>query len=205
MEQELSSGTDNERWQKPERPVFITFDQLQQICPTVSRNADVFIQYLNDTLARFDITTKPRIAAFIANAAHESGAFHYVREIASGKAYEGRTDLGNAIEGDGVKYKGRGLIQITGRANYKACGEALGIDLIANPLLLETPQYACLSAGWFWDKHNLNQWADKPREWRGEVHGKPVTNIQMCRYHINGGFNGMEQAEQYYQRALDVL
>ncbi len=87
---------------------------------------------------------------FIAQIAHESGELTYVQEIASGKAYEGRKDLGNTQPGDGIRYKGRGLIQLTGRANYEKYGQLMGLDLINNPELLEEPEFAALSAAYFW-------------------------------------------------------
>lgn len=104
------------------------------------------------------------MAAFIAQIGHESGQLVYVREIwgptPAQTKYEGRADLGNTVPGDGLKCRGRGLIQITGRANYAACGEALGLDLINHPELLEQPQYACMSAAWFWATKGLNTLAD---------------------------------------------
>lgn len=104
------------------------------------------------------------MAAFIAQVGHESGQLKYVKEIwgptAAQARYEGRKDLGNTVAGDGSKYRGRGLIQITGRANYMACGEGLGLDLLALPELLEIPQHACMSAAWFWATRGLNTLAD---------------------------------------------
>ena len=93
---------------------------------------------------------------FIAQIGHESGQLKYSEEIASGKAYEGRKDLGNTQQGDGVKFKGRGLIQITGRFNYIQLSKDLGEDFIKNPELLSTPKYAVQSACWFWNKNKLN-------------------------------------------------
>src|SRR5690349_5242803 len=111
-------------------------------------------------MQEFGISTPQQRAAFLAQIAHESGSLRYTRELADGLMYEGRGDLGNTQPGDGPKYKGRGLLQITGRANYAACGAALGLDLIAHPELLETPSGACRSAAWFWQKHGLNRFAD---------------------------------------------
>ena len=87
--------------------------------------ASQWLAPINKAMAKYEINTELRMAHFLAQIGHESGGLVYVRELASGKAYEGRKDLGNTQLGDGIKYKGRGLIQITGRANYKACGDAL--------------------------------------------------------------------------------
>ena len=106
--------------------------------------------------------------------------------------YEGRADLGNTQPGDGSKFRGRGLIQITGRSNYKTCGEALGLDLITQPELLEKPQHACMSAVWFWATRGLNTLADE---------GK----FDTITSRINGGLNGLADRQALYARALKVL
>lgn len=171
----------------------ITPEILTTICNVSSSTRfSKFIKPLNETMDRYSINSKLRAAAFLAQVAHESGNFLFVRELASGKAYEGRKDLGNTEPGDGVKYKGRGLIQITGKANYSACGDALNIDLISTPGKLEEPLYACLSAGWFWDTHSLNELADDEKF-------KTITR------RINGGLNGYDDRLMKYNRALKVL
>ncbi|NWB62356.1 glycoside hydrolase family 19 protein, partial [Pseudomonas sp. F1002] len=128
----------------------ITEQQLLQILPNAGRQAGVFVPVLNTAMAKYGIVTRLRIAAFIAQVGHESGQFRWLKELwgptAQQASYEGRTDLGNTVNGDGFKYRGRGLIQITGRANYAACGDALSLDLINKPELLEQPQYAAMSA-----------------------------------------------------------
>ena len=115
----------------------ITAQQLLQILPNAGIKAGVFVPVLNTAMGRFQIVGSRRVAAFIAQIGHESGQLVYVREIwgptPTQAKYEGRKDLGNTVPGDGFKYRGRGLIQITGRANYAACGEALGLDLINQP------------------------------------------------------------------------
>lgn len=173
----------------------ITIKDLKAIMPYASdANLQKFHAPLIQAMGKYVITTPKRAAAFIAQLAHESGSFQYVKELASGDAYDTRTDLGNTPEkdGDGRKYKGRGLIQITGTANYKAVGDALGIDFLANPELLETAQYATLSAAWFWKKHGLNELADA-----GDF--KKITKI------INGGYNGLADREAFYKKALEVI
>ena len=174
----------------------ITSQQLLQILPNAGRQAGVFVPVLNTAMSKYGIVTIARIAAFIAQVGHESGQLRYVREIwgptAQQAGYEGRADLGNTVKGDGSKYRGRGLIQITGRANYAACGEALGLGLINQPELLEQPQHAAMSAAWFWSTKGLNTLAD-----RGEL-------VKITR-RINGGTNGMADRQALYAEALKVL
>jgi putative chitinase len=149
--------------------------------------------FINWAMQQYDIhTTKERVAMFLAQIGHESGRLRHVLEIASGEAYEGRKDLGNTEPGDGVRFKGRGLIQVTGRANYKQVGEALGLPLLEHPELLEIPRHAAHSAAWWWDSRNLNRFAD-------------VGDIRGCTRIINGGFNGLEDRILLYKRALGVL
>ena len=174
----------------------ITEQQLLQILPNAGRQAGVFVSALNTAMNRYGIVGTPRVAAFIAQVGHESGQLQWVREIwgptAQQAGYEGRADLGNTVPGDGSKYRGRGLIQITGRANYAACGEALGLDLINNPQQLEQPQYAAMSAAWFWSTRGLNTLADQ-----GEF-------MKITR-RINGGLNGLADRQALYDKALKVL
>lgn len=168
----------------------ITLDDLIAICKhTKHAQLEKFVEPLNATMDEFNISANPaRETHFLAQVAHESGGFNYVRELASGAAYEGRADLGNTQEGDGVRYKGRGLIQITGRANYQSCGDALGYDFVANPEALEEPLYAARSAGWFWNSRHLNELAD-----RGDIRG--ITK------RINGGLNGYTDRLSYLELA----
>lgn len=174
----------------------ITEQQLLQILPNAGRNAGVFVPVLNAAMGKYGIVTKLRIAAFVAQVGHESGQLRWVREIwgptAQQAGYEGRADLGNTVKGDGSKYRGRGLIQITGRANYAACGEALGLDLINNPELLELPQHASMSAAWFWATHGLNTLADQGQ-------------FEKITRRINGGLTGQDDRQALYDKALKVL
>ena len=151
-------------------------------------------------MVRFQIVGTKRIAAFIAQIGHESGQFRYVRELGNDQ-YLSKYDtgslakrLGNTPEadGDGQKYRGRGLIQITGRANYMLCGEALALDLINQPELLEKPQHACMSAAWFWASRGLNTLAD-------------AGQFDTITRRINGGQNGAADRQALYARALKVL
>lgn len=172
----------------------VTLSQLMRIMPYAGSRAALFLPFLNAAMDEYNIDTPARQSAFLAQIAHESGSLRYVREIASGSAYEGRVSLGNVRPGDGVKFRGRGLIQITGRANYKACSLALFGDerLLDKPALLETPENASRSAAWFWNSRNLNELADV---------GKFVTLTKR----INGGTNGLEDRQAYYTRAKEVL
>jgi putative chitinase len=174
----------------------ITVQQLLQILPNAGAKAGVFVPVLNTALQRYQIVGRLRLAAFIAQIGHESGQLRYVREIwgptPTQARYEGRADLGNSTSGDGYKYRGRGLIQITGRANYQDCGEALGVDLINQPELLEQPQYACQSAAWFWATRGLNTLAD-------------AGDFDKITRRINGGQNGAAERKALYEQALKVL
>lgn len=174
----------------------ITVQQLLQILPNAGPVAGIFVPVLNAAMVHYQIIGPKRVAAFIAQIGHESGQLKYVKEIwgptAAQAKYEGRKDLGNTVVGDGTKYRGRGLIQITGRANYMACGEGLGLDLINQPELLEKPQHACMSAAWFWAIKGLNTLADA-----GEI-----TKISK---RINGGSNGLQDRLALYKKACEVL
>jgi putative chitinase len=171
----------------------ITLDELHRIYPLAGKRCETFLEPLNAAMVEWDISPfQPREMAFLAQIGHESGQLLYVRELASGAAYECRADLGNTEPGDGIRYKGRGLIQITGRANYRDCGEALGLDLIAQPELLELPVNACRSAGWFWKTKGLNELADKG-------------NFILITKRINGGTNGWSDRLALFNRAQQVL
>lgn len=116
----------------------------------------------------------------------------YTKELASGKAYEGRKDLGNTQQGDGVKYKGRGLIQITGRANYQKYANYCGFDVVSTPELLERPFGATKSSMWVFDTFGCNELADQD-------------NLKAIRRKINGGYRGLAECEKYLKRAKEVL
>ena len=170
----------------------MTLDQIIKIMPYARTRAQAFLAPLNAAMAEFGITTPARQASFLAQVGHESGQLRYVLELASGAAYEGRKDLGNTTAGDGIRFKGRGLIQITGRANYKACGAGLGLDLITHPELLEQPVNACRSAGWFWMSRGLNELADAGDQ------------VKVTR-RINGGTNGLADRMALFEVAKRVL
>lgn len=161
----------------------------------VDRAAE-FLPFVEAAMAEFEINTPARQAAFLAQIGHESGGLHWCTEIwgptIAQSHYEGRADLGNMQEGDGYRFKGRGLIQTTGRSNYAATGEALGVDLIAEPLRLAEPELAARSAAWFWKAHGLNELAD-------------VGDFLHITRRINGGTNGMDDRLALYAAAQEVL
>lgn len=170
-----------------------TVARLRKIMPNLSEErAALFAPRLDRARAQFGIDTPLREAAFLAQLAHESGEFKYMEEIASGEAYEGRVDLGNTHPGDGKRFKGRGVLQITGRSNYVKVGVALGYDLISNPELLSQIGLGCLAAGWFWKTHGLNELAD-------------AMDFLTITKRINGGTKGLASRKAYYARALKVL
>lgn len=198
----------------------ITAQQLLQILPNASQVAGIFVPVLNTAMSRYQIIGAKRVAAFIAQVGHESS--HLTRlvenlnynadalretwpnrfdaglakatarkpELIASIAYGNR--MGNTEPGDGWKYRGRGLIQITGRANYMACGEALGLDLIAQPDLLEKPQHGCMSAACYWATNGLNTLAD-------------AGQFDKITQRINGGQNGAADRQALYAWALKVL
>lgn len=190
----------------------MTTQQLGAATKSTSANADKFLTYVTDTCARYNILSPARQLCFLAQVGHESGGLYYTEELASGQAYEGRADLGNVHPGDGVKFKGRGLIQITGYSNYQLLGTAFGVDLISNPALLGgknvtacTPtqlKYAALSAGWFWDRHQLNLIADKIQLEGPIDEGANLGYFKQITKVINGGYNGLNDRLVRYQSGL---
>lgn len=158
--------------------------------------ATEWLPYIAAAMAEYSITTPARQAAFLAQIGHESGGLHWVVELwgptEAQRRYEGRKDLGNTEPGDGFKFRGRGLIQTTGRANYAATGAALGVDLLADPTLLATPELAARSAGWYWQSRGLNALAD-------------AGDFRRITLRINGGTNGMAERLALHEAAQAVL
>jgi putative chitinase len=128
--------------------------------------------------AAIDLTPL-RFAHFFAQLGHESGGFRYMEEIASGQAYEGRQDLGNVQQGDGRRFKGRGPIQLTGRANYRQYGRRLGIDFENHPEIVAFPSVGLMVACSYWQVNGLNDIAD-------------ADNVEKVTRRINGGLNGFD-------------
>jgi predicted chitinase/LysM repeat protein len=171
----------------------VSSEQLRRIMPNLSaQDAARYIPLLNAAMAEADINTPLRQSAFLAQLAQESGQLRYFEEIASGAAYEGRADLGNTQAGDGVRFKGRGPIQLTGRSNYEAAGRDLGLDLVNNPAQAADPEVGFRIATWFWGSRNLNALAD-------------VQNFDGITRRVNGGYNGKADRDMYYARAKQVL
>lgn len=125
-----------------------------------------------------------RLCHFMAQLAHESGGFRYMEEIASGQAYEGRKDLGNTVAGDGKLFKGRGPIQLTGRANYRTYGQALGIAFEQHPEIVALPSVGLMVACEYWSRNNLNKLAD-------------FDDIEGITRRVNGGTNGLADRKAY--------
>jgi len=175
----------------------ITALQLSRAMECPMERAVKWVAHINRAMERFEINTPKRQAVFLAQVGHESGRLRYVRELASGEAYDtGRkaVSLGNTPEDDddGRLYKGRGLIQITGKRNYLLCGIALELDLVAKPELLEEPQYASLSAAWYWWNTGLNELAD-------------MGYFRTITKRINGGLNGYEDRLALHALAVKAL
>jgi putative chitinase len=150
--------------------------------PAAASVASLYIDPLTRAMADNEINTPLRQAHFLAQLGHESGSLRYAAELSSGQQYEGRKDLGNTQPGDGPLFKGRGLIQLTGRANYTAFGKARNRDFITgnNPnLLASDPNLAADCSGWFWDVNKLNALADYDQPLK-------ITKV------INGGTNGLD-------------
>ncbi|SEL51313.1 glycoside hydrolase family 19 protein [Rhodococcus maanshanensis] len=174
-------------------PLAVTPDDLARIVPGMpAEKIAEYIAPLNAAMARGGIDNPVRQAAFIAQLAVESDSFRTFEEYASGRAYEGRADLGNTQAGDGERYKGRGAIQITGRHNYESVSQFTGVDFVAHPELLEAPENAFNTAVWYWTSRDLNQVADSA----GIVRVSEV---------VNGGHHALERRVADFQRGLDVL
>jgi len=180
-----------------------------------------WLEPLQETFEKYQINTPKRQACFIGQCMHESGGFKFLKENLNysakalmatwpsrfpdmdtaekyerqpekiaGKVYNGR--MGNTSPEEAAAFIGRGLIQLTGKDNYKAFGEAIGEDLVSNPQLVEQPRYAALSAGWFWNKRGLNALAD-------------AMDVTTMTVRINGGRIGIDDRIAKINKALDIL
>lgn len=204
---------------------FVNAEQLQTIMPHAKHeNIDLYLHGINKACGDFEINTPLRVAHFLAQVAHESGSLRYVSEnlnysakalravfgkyfptdpdaeefarqpekIAN-RVYADRMGNGDEASGDGWRYRGRGLIQLTGKDNYQRFGQAVDQDAVASPdQLAENPDLAVATAGWYWDSRNLNEYADQD-------------DIKQITRRINGGYNGLEDREEYLARAKNVL
>jgi len=182
----------------------LTIEHLHAIMPRLpSARGTTLFPFLTAAISEFSIERPARTAAFLAQLAHESAQCRFMEEIwgptAAQRRYEppGRlaADLGNTEPGDGERFKGRGPIQITGRANYGRFGGLLGVDLIAEPERAARPEVAFRIAGLYWSKKGLNELADQV---------SPDAFREITR-RINGGFNGLAEREGFYEKAKSVL
>lgn len=166
---------------------------IKKIAPTALPSiAQGLANAMPQVIKMANLNSPQRIAQFLAQIAHESAGFKTTTEYASGKAYEGRKDLGNVQRGDGVRFKGRGLIQITGRANYAAMGKALGQDFIKNPTEAADFPWAALTAAVYWNKRLINRYADK-------------NDVRAVTRAVNGGYNGLADRIRYLKLAQAAL
>jgi putative chitinase len=207
----------------------LSASQLAKIMPACSQ-PDVWVQALNSAMARFDIVDNQRMAAFLAQMAHESSQLTRLKEnlnytanrlmqvwpnrfptLDKAQPYERNPEklanyvyakrLGNGDEssGDGWRYRGRGIIQLTGRGNYRAAGEGIGLPLENQPELLEQPDAAALSAAWFWKSHGLNELADNQND------DNDMEDFITITKRINGGTVGLKERIAFWQRSKEVL
>lgn len=171
--------------------------ELAQVMDIPLARAQKWADALTAAMAGAQINTRLRIAAFLAQIGHESGSLVYSKELGGPSyfaKYDGRKDLGNVRPGDGARFAGRGLIQVTGRANYQKASQMLFGDdrLLKNPELLEQPEWAAKSAAWFWSSRKLNDLVD----------GAQFTDLTK---RINGGLNGIDDRRARYKYALAIL
>ncbi len=171
----------------------MTISDLRHSMPRAGSRLDLYGGPLLDAMRQAEINTPLRAAHFLAQVGHESGDLLYTEELASGEAYEGRADLGNTQPGDGRRYKGRGLIQLTGRANYAAYGAAVGRDLLMDPGAVSRDPALCVGvAAWFWTTRGLNVLAD-------------ADDCEAITRRINGGLNGLSDRRARLEIAKDAL
>jgi putative chitinase len=171
----------------------MTIEQLKAALPRAGSRLDLYGGPLLEAMAAAGIDTLQREAHFLSQVGHESGDLLYSEELASGATYEGRTDLGNTQPGDGRRYKGRGLIQLTGRTNYATYGAAIGRDLLTDPGVVSREPALCVGvATWFWATHGLNALAD-------------ADDCEGITRRINGGTNGLADRRARLEIAKAVL
>ena len=190
----------------------MTLGQAKEATGATAAHAEKFLPYLSDVCARYAINTPVRQLCFFAQVGHESGGLYYTEELATGDAYEGRRGLGNTQPGDGRRFKGRGLIQLTGRTNYQCLSAELKVDLLASPTLLggknadhcttEQLRYATLSAGWFWNRNGLNKVADQIQLNHPIDEGTNLDAFRQLTRRINGGYNGLPDRLFRYRNGL---
>lgn len=175
--------------------VTITTDLIKKVAPRF-KDAETYVKLMNEQFPKYGITTPERAAMFLAQLLHETGGGYYWKEIwgptPAQVRYEGRKDLGNIVKGDGVKFKGRGGFQCTGRANYTAYKAYSGVDVVSHPEFLEQPKYALDVSLWYWKKNALQAYADKE-------------DVKGCTKRINGGYNGLAERQAYYDKLIHLI
>ena len=170
----------------------IDADALRHVCPNLDmKEARAIADGLGEAFMRFEINTPRRAAMAVAQWAHESDHFRTATEYASGDNYEGRRDLGNTQKGDGRRFKGRGRIQVTGRANYEKVAKGLGLDCVNNPDLLAAPPNSELASGFWWSNAGCNAFCDRD-------------DFLGLTKRINGGTNGLDDRKRLYALASSV-
>jgi len=171
-------------------PILVTAAQLIEMG---WRNVtDAMVANLNYALFRFEINTPARIQHFISQAAHESGLGLWVVELASGVAYEGRTDIGNTQPGDGPRFRGAGFIQLTGRYNYQRFADFMDNQDIMQGYTYVSENYPWLSSGFWWHNNNMNARVDS---------GATVEQVTRV---VNGGTNGLADRQEMFRRAANI-
>ncbi len=199
--------------------MIITVDILKAIAPASKKSAYKYLEGLsaamNIWLPKYGIDTTGEVCHFLAQTAHESDSFNTLEEYASGKDYEGRTDLGNIKPGDGVKFKGRGIIQTTGRLNYRALTISYNkintshLDFEKKPELLKDENLATWSACEYWASRNLNTFASMPDTTLVpyKKSGKiiQVSPVEYISRKVNGGVRGLNERIKFYERAKQIL
>jgi putative chitinase len=169
-------------------------EKLSVVMPrALPAKIDLYFEPLVAGMKKYAITTPIRMAHFVAQIAHETASFLYAEEIADGSAYEGRRDLGNTEPNDGKCFKGRGLIQLTGRANYAAYSKDCGADYVSRPEAVASDPFVAVDvACWYWNKRAINRFAD-------------ADDVKAVTKAINGGYNGLDDRMEYLARAKGVL
>ena len=184
--------------------MMLTSEQLQSILPAVGKaKCQALLPFLNAAMTEFAIQRPARVAAFVAQLAHESGQFRFMEEIwgptPAQRRYEPpsrlATSLGNTEPGDGKRFKGRGPIQITGRANYRRFGDLLSVDLVDEPARAAADDLAFRIAGLYWSKKGLNELADEAT----------IAAFREITRRINGGLNGLADRQNFYNSACTAL
>lgn len=191
----------------------ITVDILKALAPGSKKsnykNLFGLSLWMNNWFPKFEIDTKGELCHILAQLAHESDSFNAMEEYASGRAYEGRIDLGNSKKGDGIKFKGRGPIQVTGRVNYSLMGVRAGAPMkfIYNPELLATPEWGIWSACIFWTDRGLldiSNMPDTAEIWSKKLN-KNLSPLEYITWRVNGGFNGLDLRKLFYERAKSII